>query len=525
MKYSQIVYQQPTIVSHGPMMPQGNFRQIMPARGMPQERLVPPDSLIFGSDPAHGHYDSENDVITLEDFKNILNQLNRTLRVLRGQGPPGAMEHLKNSCDQFRAFMIEVQGSPQSFFRKQRTQPQQQQNVQGGQQMYRPIEEQKGMHDHSQNSPADEGSEDESEFLDDDSFDEDDPKSKRKLRRLKGKSKQAKKKRTKLEPDLSNNSVQLSDFDVRETLGSGTFGTVFLCKHKPTGNVYCLKKLEQATVYQLKQMEHLKNEKQILLNVSHPGIVKLYKTFHDATSVYLLMEFVPGGELFLYIRKYGRLTEEVARFYVVQIILVFEYLHSRGIIYRDLKPENLLLDENGHIKLADFGFSKPIQDRTWTMCGTPDYLAPEVIKFRGHSFPVDWWALGILIYEMVAGFTPFRDETIMGLFAKILEPQLIEYPVEFSPEVTNLVGRFLVANPAHRLGSLALGTADIKNHAWFQGIDWDIASRRDGRAPIVPFLTSREDTSNFKAESAVAPQGAGTNTQIPPDVQEFFDSF
>lgn len=204
------------------------------------------------------------------------------------------------------------------------------------------------------------GSEEDSEFLDEDSFDEEDPKSKRKLRRLKSKSKQAKKKRPKLESvDMSStasNPAQLSDFEVRETLGishlqppllmilgSGTFGTVFLCKHKATGNVYCLKKLEQSTVYQLKQMEHLKNEKQVLMNVSHPGIVKLYlaflancfllfvryKTFHDSTSVYLLMEFVPGGELFLYIRKYGRLTEEVARFYVVQIILVFEYLHSR----------------------------------------------------------------------------------------------------------------------------------------------------------------------------------------------------
>ena len=166
----------------------------------------------------------------------------------------------------------------------------------------------------------------------------------------------------------------------------------------------------------LKQVDHVKTEKKILEELNHPFIVNLFGAFQDDKNLYLLLEYVIGGEFFSHLRKAGRFPNDTAKFYAAQITLVFEHLHSMMILYRDLKPENLLLDSDGNCKVTDFGFAKKVEYRTWTLCGTPEYLAPEIILSKGHGKAVDWWALGILMYEMLAGYPPFYDEDPLGIY-------------------------------------------------------------------------------------------------------------
>jgi len=228
-------------------------------------------------------------------------------------------------------------------------------------------------------------------------------------------------------------------FQVGETLGTGTFGRVRMVTYnykKPM--YYALKMLKKSEIIRLKQVEHIKSEKSILSQINHPFIVVLYASFQDENSLFMLMEYIIGGELFSQLRKVGRFSNDTSRFYAAEIVLALEYLHSKNIVYRDLKPENLLIDKDGHMKITDFGFAKVVEDRTWTLCGTPEYLAPEIIQSKGHGKAVDWWALGILIYEMLAGYPPFYDENPFGIYQKILAGK-IEFPRHFDPNAKDLV--------------------------------------------------------------------------------------
>jgi serine/threonine protein kinase len=212
----------------------------------------------------------------------------------------------------------------------------------------------------------------------------------------------------------------------------------------------------------------------------------------------MLLEYAIGGELFTYLRRAGRFSLGTTKFYATQIVLALEYLHSLGIVYRDLKPENLLLDARGNIKIADFGFAKVIPDnRTWTLCGTPEYLAPEIIVGRGHGRPVDWWALGVLIYEMAAGYPPYYDETPFQIYEKILAGRL-EFPEHFDEELQCLLTGLLIADPGRRLGCGAGGAGEVKSHGWFTGVDWAAAQKRELAAPFVPPVKHAGDTGNFE---------------------------
>jgi len=214
--------------------------------------------------------------------------------------------------------------------------------------------------------------------------------------------------------------------------------------------------------------------------------------------LYLLFEYVQGGELFSHLRAAGRFATKTARFYAAEIVLALEYLHQQKIVYRDLKPENLLLDHKGHIKVTDFGFAKVVPDnRTFTLCGTPEYLAPEVIKGKGHGTEVDWWALGILVFEMLAGFPPFYDENPFGIYEKILLGR-ISFPAHFDSSARDLVKKLLASDRTRRLGNLKDGAADVKKHRFFKGLDWDAMSKRKNTPPIVPVVEHEGDTSNFE---------------------------
>jgi len=315
--------------------------------------------------------------------------------------------------------------------------------------------------------------------------------------------------------------VTLDDFDMLEILGTGTFGKVRLCKHKQTKKYFCIKILNKARILRLKQAEHIKNEKNVLNSVSHPFIVKLYSTFKDKVNLYLLMEFIPGGELFNYIRRAGRLPDRVSKLYAAEIVLAIEHLHKHNILYRDLKPENLLLDESGHIKLTDFGFSKYVPHRTFSMCGTPEYIAPEIILSKGHDKAVDWWSLGILIYEMLAGYPPFNDEPNKTIFEKILSER-VDIPDYFNPQAKDLIDRLLVVDSSKRLGCMKGEVDDIKGHPWFSGINWIELIHRKEQGPLNPGVSKDGDTHNFYKYSDV---DIHEDFDVNVDYDEIFKDF
>jgi len=323
--------------------------------------------------------------------------------------------------------------------------------------------------------------------------------------------------------------IQLSDFELRDTLGTGSFGRVRLVKYLPQkegNNNYALKILKKSEVIYLKQVEHVKTEKKILEEISHPFIVNLMGAFQDDKNLYLMMEYIIGGEFFSHLRKAGRFPNDTARFYAAEITLVFEHLHSLMILYRDLKPENLLLDKNGHCKVTDFGFAKKVEYRTWTLCGTPEYLAPEIILSKGHGKAVDWWALGILMYEMLAGYPPFYDEDPLGIYQKILEGK-IKFPWHFDRHSKDLIKKLLTADLTKRLGNLKGGAEDIKKHKWFNAANptpWEtfVNDSLSLQPPIKPVVTSQDDASNFEKYPDSA---EGSSQAIDPRDQTLFEDF
>ncbi|KAG9016865.1 serine/threonine protein kinase, AGC [Tulasnella sp. JGI-2019a] len=300
------------------------------------------------------------------------------------------------------------------------------------------------------------------------------------------------------------NPLRLTDFEVLETLGTGTFGRVLLVRLRATSphaqpgvqQHFAMKVLRKTEVVRLRQAAHVQAERHILSRIQHPFIVDLYATFKDPFNVYMLLSYVPGGELFSHLRRAGRFTPDVTRFYLAGIVLALRYLHSYNVIYRDLKPENLLLDHRGYLRIADFGFSKIVDDRTWTLCGTPEYLAPEIIQSSGHGKAVDWWACGILTYEMLVGYPPFFDDNPFGIYEKILRGK-VHYPKELDSRSRELIRGFLNPDRSKRLGNLRGGAEDILTHDWFRGVDWGALERGEIRAPLIPHVTSSCDVRNF----------------------------
>jgi len=313
------------------------------------------------------------------------------------------------------------------------------------------------------------------------------------------------------------------DFDLKATVGTGTFGRVRVVKIKGSTDrtPLALKIMKKSEVIRLKQVEHVKAEVGILAKIEHPFIVNLLAKFQDDKRLFLLLEFVNGGELFSYLRKQGRLPDGDARFYAGEIVLAFAYLHSQNIIYRDLKPENLLIDCEGHMKITDFGFAKEVEDRTWTLCGTPEYLAPEIIQSKGHGRAVDWWALGILIFEMLAGYPPFYDENPFGIYQKVLAGR-IDFPRHLDVKAKDLIKRLLTHDRAKRFGCLKNGAEDIQKHKWYKGMDWDALVDRRIPPSFVPSVKAPDDTSMF---DRYPESTEGSAPAISAKDQELFDDF
>ncbi|XP_053957663.1 cGMP-dependent protein kinase, isozyme 1 [Anastrepha ludens] len=296
--------------------------------------------------------------------------------------------------------------------------------------------------------------------------------------------------------------MKLTDLEVVATLGIGGFGRVELVKayRENSVDIFALKCLKKKHIVDTKQEEHVFSERTIMLTCNSPFICRLYRTFRDEKYVYMLLEACMGGEIWTMLRDRGCFDDNATQFIIGCVLQAFEYLHSYGIIYRDLKPENLMLDERGYVKLVDFGFAKYIgnSSKTWTFCGTPEYVAPEIILNKGHDRAVDYWALGILIHELLNGTPPFTATDPMKTYNIILKGiDMIDFPKHMSRSAVQLIKKLCRDVPAERLGYQKGGIQNIKKHKWFLGFDWDGLEHQLLIPPFVRPIAHPTDTAYF----------------------------
>lgn len=301
--------------------------------------------------------------------------------------------------------------------------------------------------------------------------------------------------------------ITLEDFDYLKVLGKGTFGKVILCREKATAQLYAIKILKKSVIIAKDEVTHTLTENRVLQRTKHPFLTQLKYSFQTSDRLCFIMEYVNGGELFFHLSKVRIFTEDRTRFYGAEIVLALGYLHSHNIVYRDLKLENLLLDRDGHIKIADFGLCKEQMAygaSTKTFCGTPEYLAPEVLEDNDYGRAVDWWGTGVVMYEMMCGRLPFFNRDPEVLFEMILMDEL-KFPKTISENAKMLLGGLLVKDPKIRLGGSEEDVNEIKRHPFFAPINWDDLYHKRVTPPWKPDITSDTDTKYIPEEFSNEP--------------------
>jgi len=295
-------------------------------------------------------------------------------------------------------------------------------------------------------------------------------------------------------------NFELSSLVPVKTLGTGTFGRVKLVRHKDSSETFALKIQSKAQITRFKLQQNIINEKLILATLSHPFIITLHQTFQDRDTLYMLLELVQGGELFSFLQNYGaNLCMAHHVFYIANIVSAFAYLHSKAVLYRDLKPENILIDSMGYLKLVDFGFAKIERNRTFTLCGTPEYFSPELVLGRGYGAGNDLWGLGILAFEVICGFTPFGgpDDNQNEVCKRIVR-QSVVFPKDCTDKVAQqLIRSLLCKDPVVRLGGGVRGMSEVMAHPWFKIVNWDDLVNKKIQAPWIPPIKDPADASLF----------------------------
>jgi len=292
--------------------------------------------------------------------------------------------------------------------------------------------------------------------------------------------------------------MTVDDFDLLKVIGKGSFGKVFLVRKKGAKEIFAMKQLHKGTIISNNEVEHTRAEKNILTKLQHPYLITLKYSFQSDDKLYFVMPYINGGELFFHLQKEGKFSEERVRFYVAEIASGLGYLHEKAVIYRDLKPENILITAEGHIILTDFGLSKEgMYDgmRTDTFCGTPEYLAPEVLEGGKYNKSVDWWSLGTLMYEMLCGLPPFYDDDVQKMYIKIVSDPLA-FPDHISEEAKDLLVKLLERDTKKRLQEYD----DFKAHPFFAPIDWDKLESKKIEPPWRPDVGAEDDIRNISEE-------------------------
>ena len=297
-------------------------------------------------------------------------------------------------------------------------------------------------------------------------------------------------------------SVELDDFQIMKVLGRGTFGKVCLVQYKPTKEYYAMKSLKKDVLLDMDQVQSTILEKKILQSLDHPFLVGMVFCFQTEERIYFIMPFIRGGELFQHLRTEKFFKEDKARFYAASMGIALEYLHNHGIVYRDIKPENILIGEDGYLKLIDFGMAKMLKgnEKAMSFCGTPEYLAPEIITGEGHNRAADWWSYGILLFEMLCGIPPFYCENTERMYDLITNAEL-RFPkrIQLSENAKDLIKKLLIKKQDKRLG-VEKGFEEIKSHPFFQGFDFDALLAKKLEAPFIPVLKDSLDVGNFDEE-------------------------
>lgn len=310
-----------------------------------------------------------------------------------------------------------------------------------------------------------------------------------------------------------NKEISAAHFDPIRTIGKGGFSKVIEARKMDTGMIFAIKIISKEFVTKEQKVTQIITERNIMEKNKHPFIVNLHWAFQTGKELFLVMDFCPGGELFFHLHNLGRFTEKQAKFYFAEILLGLEYLHSHNIVYRDLKPENILLDMDGHVKLTDFGLSKEninSRARSYSFCGSPEYMSPEMLDGIGHGREVDYYSLGAFLFEMLTGLPPFYDSNRSQMYMRVLQEKLV-IPNFISPAARDLLTKLLEKDPEMRMGS-KIGAEAVKAHEWCQRIDWKKLYNKQILPPFRPNLRY----SNFDPEYMA----------IPIDKNEFYqDSF
>lgn len=327
----------------------------------------------------------------------------------------------------------------------------------------------------------------------------------------------------------STKKIGVADFDLLHVIGKGSFGKVLQVRKKDNGKIYAMKVLNKKNILDNNELEHTRTEKEILQKLIHPFLVNLNYSFQTPDKLYFIMDYINGGELFYHLQKEHKFTPERVKFYCAEIVLGLEYLHNSGVIYRDLKPENILLTDDGHICMTDFGISKQgllaEDSRTATFCGTPEYLAPEVLEGKGYTKAVDWWSFGTLMYEMLTGLPPFYSQDVQQMYFKIMHAKL-EIPEHLDEATKSMVVGLLERDPNKRLADAAI----IKAHPYFAGTEWDKILRKEVKPPFIPPVKGKLDVSMvdpaFTSEKPTISDGSDPgDSKISSENQKKFDGF
>ena len=328
-------------------------------------------------------------------------------------------------------------------------------------------------------------------------------------------------------PEQENNHSKISenDFTKIKLIGKGSYGNVFLVRYNKNNMIYAMKVYKKSDLREKNQENNTKSERNLLSQINFPFIVEVKFAFQTDSKLFLVQEFIQGGDLFFHIHSGQKFSTQKTKFYLVEIILAIDFLHKNNMIYHDLKPENILIDSKGHIKLTDFGLSKivtNIEEKSFTICGTLQYIAPEIISGEGYNESVDWWSLGIIMYEMLTGKLPFKfnfdnqeEQNDLNIYDK-----KIKYPSWIEENAKDLINKLLNKDPEKRIGSGKEGAENIKKHPFFSDIDWNKALNKELRPPFIPKIENETDIKYFEKSLVESPVFSDSSLQLVYNTEE-----